>query len=123
MAALEDAGFYCVDNMPVDLLPKFLDLPMERDSEITGIALVMDLRGKGFIAKYDSVFNELQQKGYYFEILFLEAEEEILVQRYSTTRRQHPLSSEKSLWKAATGVVSADIGFPWRFQARERPGP
>jgi UPF0042 nucleotide-binding protein len=97
MAALEDAGFYCVDNMPVDLLPKFLDLPMERDSEITGIALVMDLRGKGFIAKYDSVFNELQQKGYYFEILFLEAEEEILVQRYSTTRRQHPLSSEKSL--------------------------
>ena len=44
MAALEDAGFYCVDNMPVDLLPKFLELPMERDSEIVGIALVMDLR-------------------------------------------------------------------------------
>ncbi len=97
MAALEDAGFYCVDNMPVDLLPKFLDLPMERDSEITGIALVMDLREKRFIAKYNSVFNKLKQKGYYFEILFLEAEEEILLQRYSTTRRQHPLSSEKSL--------------------------
>jgi UPF0042 nucleotide-binding protein len=43
MAALEDGGFYCVDNMPVDLLPKFLDLPIERDSEMTGIALVMDL--------------------------------------------------------------------------------
>jgi len=97
MAALEDAGFYCVDNMPVDLLPKFLELPMERDSEIAGIALVMDLREKGFLDKYQSIFTELKQKGYNFEILFLEAEEEILVQRYSTTRRQHPLSLGKSL--------------------------
>ena len=97
MAALEDAGFYCVDNMPVDLLPKFLELPMEQDSEIIGIALVMDLREKGFLAKYQAVFNELKQKGFHFEILFLEAEEQILVQRYSTTRRQHPLSPGKSL--------------------------
>ena len=97
MAALEDAGFYCVDNMPVDLLPKFLELPIERDSEIAGIALVMDLREKGFLDKYQSIFSELKRKGYNFEILFLEAEEEILVQRFSTTRRQHPLSTGKSL--------------------------
>ena len=97
IAALEDAGFYCVDNMPVDLLPKFLELPIERNSEIAGIALVMDLREKGFLAKYNIVFNELKQKGYHFEILFLEAEEEVLLQRYSTTRRQHPLSQGKSL--------------------------
>jgi len=97
MAALEDGGFYCVDNMPVDLLPKFLDLPVERDSEMTGIALVMDLREKGFLTKYSAVLSELKQKGYHYEILFLEAEEEILVQRYSATRRQHPLSSGKSL--------------------------
>lgn len=97
MAALEDAGFYCVDNMPVKLLPKFLELAMESDSEILGVALVMDLREKGFLEKYQAIFNELKQKGYNFEILFLEAEEEILVQRYSTTRRQHPLSSGKSL--------------------------
>jgi UPF0042 nucleotide-binding protein len=97
MAALEDAGFYCVDNMPVDLLPKFLELPIERDSKIAGIALVMDLREKGFLDKYQSIFSELKRKGYNFEILFLEAEEEILVQRFSTTRRQHPLSTGKSL--------------------------
>lgn len=97
MATLEDAGFYCIDNMPVDLLPKFLEMPMERDSEITGIALAMDLRERNFLARYSAVFNELKQKGYHFEILFLEAEEEILLQRYSTTRRQHPLSPEKSL--------------------------
>ena len=97
MAALEDAGFYCVDNMPVDLLPKFLELPIERDSDITGIALVMDLREKGFLEKYRSIFDRLAQNGYNFEILFLEAEETVLVQRYSTTRRQHPLSPGKSL--------------------------
>lgn len=97
MAALEDGGFYCVDNMPVDLLPKFLDLPIERGSEMAGIALVMDLREKGFLTKYSAVLSELKQKGYHYEILFLEAEEEILVQRYSTTRRQHPLSTGKRL--------------------------
>jgi UPF0042 nucleotide-binding protein len=97
MAALEDAGFYCVDNMPVDLLPKFLEMPIERDSEIGGVALVMDLRERGFAAKYHPVLNDLKQKGYDFEILFLEADEEILVQRYSETRRQHPLSTGKSL--------------------------
>ena len=97
MAALEDAGFYCIDNMPVDLLPKFLEMPIEQDSEISGIALVMDLRERGFLTKYSAVFGELKKKGYYFEILFLEAQEEILVQRYSETRRQHPMSSGKSL--------------------------
>ena len=95
--ALEDAGFYCIDNMPVDLLPKFLEMPIERDSEMTGLALVMDLREKGFITKYSAVFSKLKKKGYYFKILFLEAEEEILVQRYSETRRQHPMSTGKSL--------------------------
>jgi len=97
LAALEDAGFYCIDNMPVDLLPKFLEMPLERDSDISGIALVMDLREKGFLSRYSAVFSELKKKGYFFEILFLEAEEEILVQRYSETRRQHPLSTGKRL--------------------------
>lgn len=97
MAALEDAGFYCIDNMPVDLLPKFLEMPIERDSEIGGIALVMDLREKGFLNKYSAVFNELKKRGYLFQILFLEAEEKVLVQRYSETRRQHPMATGKSL--------------------------
>ncbi|MBW2487810.1 MAG: RNase adaptor protein RapZ, partial [Deltaproteobacteria bacterium] len=98
MAAFEDAGFYCVDNMPVALLPKFLELPIESDTGIAGIALAMDLRGKKFLSEYSGVFESLNKEGYTFEILFLEAEEDILVQRYSATRRQHPLSQQgKSL--------------------------
>jgi UPF0042 nucleotide-binding protein len=95
--ALEDTGFYCVDNMPVALLPKFLELPMGSNPEIAGIAMVMDLREKSFLSEYTSVLENLKRKGYRFEILFLEADEQILVQRYSTTRRQHPLSQDKSL--------------------------
>ena len=97
MAALEDAGFYCVDNMPVALLPKFLELPMGSNPEIAGIAMVMDLREKSFLSEHTSVLENLKRRGYRFEILFLEAEEQVLVQRYSTTRRQHPLSQDKSL--------------------------
>ncbi len=98
MAAFEDAGYYCVDNMPVALLPKFLELPIESDTGIAGVALAMDLREKGFLSEYSTVFESLKKKGYTFEILFLEADENILVQRYSATRRQHPLSQQgKSL--------------------------
>lgn len=97
IAALEDAGFYCVDNMPIALLPKFLELPMGSNPEITGIAMVMDLREKSFLFEYTSVLEYLKREGYRFEILFLEADEQVLVQRYSTTRRQHPLSHDKSL--------------------------
>jgi RNase adapter protein RapZ len=97
LAAFEDAGFYCVDNLPVELLPKFLELPMERSAEISGLAFVMDLREKTFLSKYQSVFESIREKGHTFEILFLEAEVEILLQRYSQTRRQHPLAQDRSL--------------------------
>jgi len=97
LSAVEDAGFYCVDNMPVALLPKFLELPIESNSEITGLAFVMDLREKSFLHRYSLVFDSLKKKGYQFNILFLEADEESLLKRYSQTRRHHPLSQDKSL--------------------------
>ena len=97
IAALEDTGFYCVDNMPVALLPKFVELPIKSDSEIAGLAFVMDLREKGFLSMYPSIFESLTEKGYKLKILFLEADENILLERYSQTRRHHPLSQGKSL--------------------------
>ena len=95
--ALEDAGFFCIDNLPVILLPKFLEFRAETGSEITKLALVMDLREEEFIQRYPDIFTKLRQEGYLFEILFLEASTEALLRRYSQTRRKHPLSEAKNL--------------------------
>jgi len=95
--ALEDAGFFCIDNLPIILLPKFLELRTETNSEITKLALVMDLREKEFLQRYPEIFQKLRNEGYLFEILFLEASPEVLLRRYSQTRRKHPLSEGKSL--------------------------
>lgn len=97
IAAFEDAGFYCVDNMPVALLPNFLNLPIENASELSGFAFVMDLREKGFLAKYRQVFRSLEEKGFTIEIIFLEADENVLLQRYSQTRRNHPFAGGRDL--------------------------
>ncbi|MFZ3047969.1 MAG: RNase adapter RapZ [Desulfatirhabdiaceae bacterium] len=97
IAAFEDAGYYCVDNMPVRLLPKFLELPIESDISAAGLAFVMDIREKNFLTYYEEVFDDIRRQGYSFQIIFLEADESVLLQRYSQTRRQHPLTSGKSL--------------------------
>ncbi len=98
--ALEDVGFFCVDNLPVVLLPKFLELRTGSDSEISKLALVMDIREKDFVSTYSDVLDRLGKQGYRFEILFLEASEEMLLRRYSETRMQHPLAKGGSLLEA-----------------------
>jgi UPF0042 nucleotide-binding protein len=95
--ALEDAGFFCIDNLPVILLPRFLKLKSKADSEITKLALVMDLREREFLQQYPEIFQGLSDEGYLFEIIFLEASTETLLRRYSQTRRKHPLSEGKSV--------------------------
>lgn len=96
LAALEDAGFYCIDNMPVALLPKFLDLQLKSITEISGLAFVMDMRDRTFLSESGAIFTLLQQE-HHFSILFLEADEKTLLRRYRETRRQHPLSQGKNL--------------------------
>lgn len=95
--ALEDVGFFCVDNMPVLLLPRFLELRSGSASEVQKLAFGMDLREKGFLQHYQEVFSSLKKEGYHLEILFLEADEEVLIKRYSQTRRQHPIGHGKGL--------------------------
>lgn len=97
LAAFEDSGFYCVDNIPLALLPKFLELPIEQDFETPGFAFGMDLRDKGFQSRFLQTIGELNHRGYNFKILFLEADKEVLLKRYSQTRRQHPLSRGNNL--------------------------
>ncbi len=95
--ALEDAGFFCVDNMPVVLLPKFLELGAGSGSEIQRLALGMDLRERGFLTHYQEVFGSLRSQGFRVEIIYLESSEAVLVKRFSQTRRQHPVSTGRSL--------------------------
>ncbi len=91
--SLEDLGFFCVDNLPPNLISKFMDLLADADPPLKRVALVMDIRGGHF---FDSFFESLQllkQDGYDYEVLFLEASDESLVRRFKETRRRHPLST------------------------------
>ena len=92
LRALEDINFFCVDNLPVVLLPKFLSITASSSPEIKNVALVMDLRERSFLDKYERIFHGLKKKGYQIEILFLESSDESLLHRFSETRRSHPLS-------------------------------
>ncbi|GAA5417182.1 nucleotide-binding protein YvcJ [Paraliobacillus ryukyuensis] len=93
--SFEDLGYYCVDNLPPALLPKFLDLMKDASNNIQQVALVMDLRGREF---FDTLFESLDQlaKADWLEehILFLDAKDETLVSRYKETRRSHPLAPD-----------------------------
>jgi len=106
LAALEDAGFYCVDNMPVLLLPDFLKLPSVRESGAVGFAFGMDLREKSFLSSYTTIFKDVRARGFDLEIIFLEAEEEILLRRYSQTRRHHPVARGEGILDAIRSELS-----------------
>jgi len=95
--ALEDMGFFCVDNLPIALLPTLLELSSASVGEYSKIALVMDLREREFLRTFREVFSRLSAEGYQLEILFLEASDEVLVRRYSETRRTHPLAEGQDL--------------------------
>ncbi len=97
MQAFEDASFHCVDNMPIELLPKFLDLPLKENPDIKGLAFVMDMRSKNFIDNYSPGLDALNELGISYQVIFLDADVDVLVKRFSQTRRQHPVSNEKSL--------------------------
>ena len=92
LRALEDIGFFCVDNLPVILLPKFLSITAAASPEIKNVALVMDLRERSFLQKYQRIFSLVKEKGYRIEIVFLESSDDSLLNRFSETRRTHPLS-------------------------------
>lgn len=97
LAALEDTGFYCVDNMPIALLPKFIELTNLGKVTAKGYAFVMDIREKDFLTSCLQILSDLKQQGFIFTILFLTAETSTLVQRYSQTRRHHPLADGNDL--------------------------
>jgi UPF0042 nucleotide-binding protein len=88
---LEDLGFYCIDNLPVVLIQRCLELCQHSRETINRVALGIDLRERGFFADYPRVFEEIRRAGYHIQVVFLEAADEVLVRRFSETRRPHPL--------------------------------
>jgi len=91
LRALEDLGFYAADNLPLPLVPKFIELVAGR-ADIDRAALGIDARGGDFLASAVSTFAEVKRQGHALEVLFLDASDEILIRRFSETRRRHPLS-------------------------------
>ncbi len=92
LKTFEDLGFFCVDNLPLFLLPKFLTLV--RESKVDKVALVMDIREKQFAQKGNDILREIESRGYKPEILFFDAQNEVIIRRFKETRRKHPLAKK-----------------------------
>ena len=91
---LEDAGFYCVDNLPVPLIEKFVELIAAPGSEISKVALGLDVRADQPFEEARKTLGNLKNNGYKYEILFMDASHQVLFKRYKESRRLHPLSPE-----------------------------
>lgn len=92
--ALEDIGFYCVDNMPPTLLPKFAELCRQSRKTLSRVAIVIDSRGGEMFQDLSESLDELKRQGGEYTLLFLECDDQVLARRYKETRRKHPLSAE-----------------------------
>ncbi|MGC6177527.1 RNase adapter RapZ [Lacrimispora sp. 38-1] len=90
---LEDMGFYCVDNLPIPLIETFAELTLKNPEGIRNAALGIDIRSGEDLSVLDRIFDEWSRKRVPFEILFLDAGDEILIKRYKETRRAHPLAA------------------------------
>ncbi|MGH7871692.1 MAG: RNase adapter RapZ [Candidatus Binatia bacterium] len=95
--ALEDNGFFCVDNLPAPLIPKFIDLCESNSEDIMRIALGVDLRGGQFLQALPHALAEVKTAGHQVQILFFDASDDVLLRRFSETRRPHPLAGQDSI--------------------------
>jgi UPF0042 nucleotide-binding protein len=114
MAAFEDEGYFCVDNLPSEMIRTLVDLFMHTGSKVARAAVVSDVRGGSYFEGLASMLDDLRASGVRFRVLFLEADEQTLMTRYKETRRRHPL--------APTGTVEDGIARERRLLAplRER---
>ena len=89
---LEDAGYFCVDNLPIQLIKKMAELTFHEAEKITKVALGVDIRSGEAFGELDDVLGQLELEGFQYEILYLDADTEVLVKRFKETRRSHPLA-------------------------------
>ena len=94
--ALEDMGYYCVDNVPPAIIPSFVEL-FERSAQLSKIAIVTDVRGGDLFSEISDVLDGLKLRNVDFKILFLDSSDDVLIRRYKENRRKHPLANNASL--------------------------
>lgn len=97
MKMLEDIGFYCVDNLPIPLIDRFIELLATPGSEITKVALGLDVRADQNFSDAEKILDRMRNEGYQFELIFMDASDQVLIKRYKETRRIHPVSGGGSL--------------------------
>jgi UPF0042 nucleotide-binding protein len=98
--ALEDRGFFCIDNLPVRLIPQFVELCGDSGEGIARIALGVDLRASQFLQSWPDVLANLRRDGHHVEVVFLDASDEVLLRRFSETRRPHPFAGNAPVQEA-----------------------
>ncbi len=103
--AFEDMGYFCVDNLPVQLIPRFTELISKTGEEIKRATLVIDIREGTFLTDFQKIINELRETGINMEIIFFEASLEVLKRRFSETRRPHPLAQRIALDQAVAREI------------------
>lgn len=97
MRAMEDMGCYCIDNMPAPLIPTFVELCQHSTRGLSRVAIAVDIRGKEFLEDLQRHIDQLRKEGHEVKIIFLESRDEVLIRRYSETRRTHPLAKERGI--------------------------
>ena len=119
---LEDIGYFCVDNLPVKLIPKLTKMFICETDSIEKLALGIDIRNLEGLSHLDKTLNEMRENGYPYEILFLDADSNVLVKRYKETRRNHPLALQGRVDKAILSFgfkygipADCDLVFDVRF--------
>lgn len=93
----EDLGFFCVDNLPPLLLPTFIELCTQSSSEIRKVAVGIDIRERDFLKGFLSVLDQMDEKKIQYDLIFMEAKDEIIIRRFSETRRPHPLRESRTV--------------------------
>ena len=112
---LEDMHYFCVDNLPVQLVEKFASLMLEASGEeVQNAALGIDARSGSSLQNLAAVLSDMEEAGYRFEVLFLDADDQTLVKRYKETRRTHPLAkggrTEEGILRERERLTALQIG-------------
>jgi UPF0042 nucleotide-binding protein len=109
MKALEDAGFFCVDNLPAKLILPFAELTAQGGESIDRVAIAADIRERGFLKDFPEALRRLTERGFPATVVFLEARDEMLVRRFSESRRPHPLQEREGSLVEAVQAEQRDL--------------